>query len=266
MPVREHPRRRDRHRPRPADPRLGRPRAVRRRPTCTLAVDRERGQRVLRLDRPVRAGRHPGAGRSSGCCFLRTMEQALVDLLTPPARVPANCSSGCTCTTSPRSRPGRPPTSTRIVIMDDWGAQDRMMVSPAIWRELFKPIYREYCDVARQAGKFVFMHSDGCILDILPDLIEVGVQRAEQPGRVHGRRRRLGQLPRAASPSGARSIGRRCCRFGTLDDVRRAVRRGAGTPLRRRRRHRAVRVRTGRAARRTCSKCSAPGTALDEER
>ena len=62
-----------------------------------------------------------------------------------------------------------------VKFMDDWGAQDRLLIHPDLWRELFKPLYREYCDLAKSHGKFVFMHSDGWILDILEDLVEVGV-------------------------------------------------------------------------------------------
>ncbi len=62
-----------------------------------------------------------------------------------------------------------------IMFMDDWGTQDRLLIQPEIWRELFKPIYKDYCDLASSEGKFVFMHSDGFIENIYPDLIEVGV-------------------------------------------------------------------------------------------
>ncbi len=58
---------------------------------------------------------------------------------------------------------------------DDWGAQRSLLISPAQWRELFKPCYRDYCDAIHAAGKFVFMHSDGYIFDIYEDLIEIGV-------------------------------------------------------------------------------------------
>ena len=62
-----------------------------------------------------------------------------------------------------------------LMFMDDWGAQDRLLISPDTWRELFKPLYRDYCDLAHAHGKFAFMHSDGCISEIYPDLIEIGV-------------------------------------------------------------------------------------------
>ena len=62
-----------------------------------------------------------------------------------------------------------------LFFMDDWGAQQSLLISPAMWRELFKPLYREYIDLAHSKGKKIFMHSDGYIIDILPDLIELGL-------------------------------------------------------------------------------------------
>ncbi|MBN1542829.1 methyltransferase [candidate division KSB1 bacterium] len=62
-----------------------------------------------------------------------------------------------------------------IFFMDDWGTQNQLLIPPRVWRELFKPLYRDYCDLAHAHGKFAFMHSDGHISEIYPDLIEVGV-------------------------------------------------------------------------------------------
>jgi hypothetical protein len=62
-----------------------------------------------------------------------------------------------------------------INMMDDWGAQDQLLIPPPIWRELFKPLYKEYCDAAHAHGKLTFMHSDGHISEIYEDLVEVGV-------------------------------------------------------------------------------------------
>jgi uroporphyrinogen-III decarboxylase len=62
-----------------------------------------------------------------------------------------------------------------IMIMDDWGTQRGMMVSPRVFRRHFRPMYEEYVAIARRYGKFVFMHSDGNILDIMEDLIAIGV-------------------------------------------------------------------------------------------
>ncbi len=60
-------------------------------------------------------------------------------------------------------------------MIDDWGTQNNMLINPRTWREVFRPIYKEYADIAHAAGKKIFMHSDGNILEIYPDLIEVGI-------------------------------------------------------------------------------------------
>ena len=62
-----------------------------------------------------------------------------------------------------------------ISFMDDWGTQHGLLISPQQWRSFFKPLYKDYCDLIRGADKFVFFHSDGHIMDIYPDLIEIGV-------------------------------------------------------------------------------------------
>jgi hypothetical protein len=46
---------------------------------------------------------------------------------------------------------------------------------PEMWREYFKPVYKQYCDMAKTYRKFIIMHSDGFIVDIIPDMIELGI-------------------------------------------------------------------------------------------
>ena len=62
-----------------------------------------------------------------------------------------------------------------ISFMDDWGAQQSLLISPYQWRKIFKPLYRDYCAMIHGHGKKVFFHSDGHIFDIYEDLIEIGV-------------------------------------------------------------------------------------------
>jgi uroporphyrinogen decarboxylase len=62
-----------------------------------------------------------------------------------------------------------------LSFMDDWGSQRSLLISPKLWREIFKPMYKDYADIAHKNNKFFFMHSDGYIMDIYPDLIEIGV-------------------------------------------------------------------------------------------
>lgn len=62
-----------------------------------------------------------------------------------------------------------------VMFMDDWGAQRALLISPAMWREIFNPLYRDYIDMIHTAGKKAFMHSDGWITEIIDDLIELGL-------------------------------------------------------------------------------------------
>lgn len=62
-----------------------------------------------------------------------------------------------------------------IMFMDDWGAQRSLLINPELWREIFKPLYSDYIQIAKKYGKKTMMHSDGYILDIIPDLIEIGL-------------------------------------------------------------------------------------------
>ncbi len=58
---------------------------------------------------------------------------------------------------------------------DDYGQQLGMLISPALWRRYFKPRLARLYAAAHEAGKWVFIHCCGNILEILPDLIEIGV-------------------------------------------------------------------------------------------
>jgi uroporphyrinogen decarboxylase len=62
-----------------------------------------------------------------------------------------------------------------VAFADDWGSQDSLLVTPEIWRELFRPLYRDYCKILHAKDKFVFFHSDGEISKIFGDLVKVGI-------------------------------------------------------------------------------------------
>lgn len=62
-----------------------------------------------------------------------------------------------------------------IMMMDDWGSQRGLLISPDLWIRYFKPLYRDYISIARKYGKKTFMHSDGYTLQIIPHLIDIGL-------------------------------------------------------------------------------------------
>jgi hypothetical protein len=58
---------------------------------------------------------------------------------------------------------------------DDWGTQQALLISPAAWRRIFKPRYRKLFALAHQGGALTWLHSDGMTLEIIDDLIEIGL-------------------------------------------------------------------------------------------
>ena len=65
-----------------------------------------------------------------------------------------------------------------LVTADDVGTQKGMMFSPEIYRKFIKYRLKRVIDAAKKMNKdvLVFYHSYGNIEDIIPDLIEVGVE------------------------------------------------------------------------------------------
>jgi hypothetical protein len=111
-----------------------------------------------------------------------------------------------------------------VSFMDDWRTQSALLISPTKWREFYKPMYRDYCDILHAAGKDVWFHTDGHTEAISPDLIEIGVDALnsqlfcmdiEKLAREHrGQVTFWGEIDRQAVLA-----------FGDPDDCRAAVRR-----------------------------------------
>ncbi len=62
-----------------------------------------------------------------------------------------------------------------VAFFDDWGTQKGMIISPAAWRKFFKPRYIRQFTLAHQLGLKVYFHCCGYYPQIIPDLIEIGV-------------------------------------------------------------------------------------------
>ena len=62
-----------------------------------------------------------------------------------------------------------------IHFADDWGTQSGLMISPGLWRTLFKPRYRRQFDHAHSLGLDVWFHCCGNFLEIVEDFHEIGV-------------------------------------------------------------------------------------------
>jgi len=69
---------------------------------------------------------------------------------------------------------------------DDLGLQDRLPISPQAWRKLIRPSYQRIFSLCRDNGIEVYLHTDGYIVDIIPDLIETGVTILNPQDLVNG--------------------------------------------------------------------------------
>lgn len=108
------------------------------------------------------------------CRYLRKMEQYLQDLILERDRIDRLHGLVTALLTRMIDRYADA-GADGIFFCEDWGTQDRLLVSPAMWRDIFKPLFRRLCGRAHARGLDVLMHSCGYNWEILDDLAEVGV-------------------------------------------------------------------------------------------
>ena len=62
-----------------------------------------------------------------------------------------------------------------IMFSDDWGHQGGIIIGAARWRKYFKPYMAKLYERVHQAGRYTLNHICGSVSEILPDLIEIGL-------------------------------------------------------------------------------------------
>ncbi len=60
-------------------------------------------------------------------------------------------------------------------LSDDYGAQNGLLMSPRHWRRFIKPHLRAIIQKVHEVGFDFFLHSDGDITDLIPEIVELGV-------------------------------------------------------------------------------------------
>jgi uroporphyrinogen decarboxylase len=112
-----------------------------------------------------------------------------------------------------------------LCFYDDVGTQTGMQISPEMWRRFIKPRWRTVLEDIRSRFPNVrmFLHSCGCIRDIIPDVVDLGfdILHPIQPecmdfAEVH--RQFSAQITLCATISSQRIFP-----FGTPDEVRQTV-------------------------------------------
>lgn len=66
-----------------------------------------------------------------------------------------------------------------VCFRDIWATAEGLLLSVDLWRDLFKPLYAQYCQILREQDKYVFFESAGNLTCILEDLVEIGVDAVE---------------------------------------------------------------------------------------
>jgi uroporphyrinogen decarboxylase len=72
-----------------------------------------------------------------------------------------------------------------IFYCEDLGTQNRLLMSPAMWRDIFRSHYIRLTSAAHEHDMKVFLHSCGYNWELIDDLIEAGIDcfQFDQPAR-----------------------------------------------------------------------------------
>jgi uroporphyrinogen decarboxylase len=106
--------------------------------------------------------------------YMRRLEVFLADCVESPDRVTELLTRIADITQSEIEHYARIGVDA-IMTWEDWGTQDRLLVSPTMFRNLFKPHFQQLCNTAHDNSIDVWFHSCGYVRHIIKDLIEVGV-------------------------------------------------------------------------------------------
>ena len=101
---------------------------------------------------------------------------------------------------------------------DDLGMQRGLAIGPAKWRKYMKPCFAAIYKLCKDEGRLVYMHTDGDIHEIMPDLQECGVDIINPQIRANG----LSNLERVCKgkiPINL-DLDRQLFPFGTPGDMR----------------------------------------------
>ena len=110
---------------------------------------------------------------------------------------------------------------------DDMGTQLSLLISLKHWREFCKPEIKRFIDLAKQSNFKTMFHSCGAVREIIPDLIELGLD-AINPVQVSAKGMELSGLKRDFGDKLTFHGGidhQNILARGTVEDVRKEVKR-----------------------------------------
>lgn len=110
-----------------------------------------------------------------------------------------------------------------VLFNDDWGSQQRLMIRPEQWRKHFKSAYKKLFDLVHSKGKHVFFHSDGYVMDLIPEWIEIGVNAVNVQVSLRGIDRTRLESAHKICCIAADVDRQHALPFGTTEKVRRLL-------------------------------------------
>ena len=116
-----------------------------------------------------------------------------------------------------------------IKIGDDIGTQDSLLMSPKMYRNILKPIHADYIQFIKERTKAkLFFHTDGDVLPLIDDFIEIGVDILNPIQTSAGKMSDLAGLKKRFGKEIVLCGGidtHRVLPYGTTDEVRQEVKR-----------------------------------------
>jgi uroporphyrinogen decarboxylase len=142
--------------------------------------------------------------------YMRSMDKLLLDMVMNPKFAHALFDRvGQTCVDLSTANLARIGNRIEVFGMwDDFAMQTNMLVSPQMWREYLKPWYKAMIEEAKKYDLIVYFHCCGNLYEVIPDLIELGVDILD-PIQTSARRMNLIDLKR--------DFGKDLCFHGGID-------------------------------------------------
>jgi uroporphyrinogen decarboxylase len=120
----------------------------------------------------------PGFGIFERTWVLRGFENMLVDVIAEPVFYDSLVTAITDHQLALLDRMLAAPIDG-ILFSDDWGYQDGVLIGAARWRRFIKPNLKRLYDRVHQAGKIALNHVCGSVREIMPDIIEIGLDVLE---------------------------------------------------------------------------------------
>lgn len=130
-----------------------------------------------------RANQYSGGNPFELYCWMTGLEEALVNVIINPDLVVAALEriTGFLDQKLRRTLESAGDSIDMVFLADDLGSQNGLLISREAYRNILQPFHRRLTTVVKEVAPHArtLFHSDGAVFDILPDLIDAGIDCLE---------------------------------------------------------------------------------------